>query len=429
MMPRFLLSVCFVLLLSLPAWGAIEVSAPGQQQIPLAMTSLLPIGGSNDPALVKEFKQVLSWDLELTGLFSPVDPRAFLADAGKLGLLSIDVDFAEWRMLGAEMLIKGGYSLRGGQLVVEARLYDVRARHLLNGRRYVGKPGDVRRIAHAFADQILKSLTGNLGPFSSRIAYISDQSGRKELYLMEVDGHKPVRATNHRSIVLNPDFSTDGRKIIFTSYLDGNPNLYQRDIFNGKESRLSARKGLNVGGRFAPQGGAIALTLSKDGNSEIYLIDAKGKIDKRLTRYWGIDIDPSWSPDGRQLAFVSNRRGNPNVFILPASGGDPQRLTLNGKYNVTPAWSPKGDWIAFSRKEGLFDIYLIRPDGSEERRLTFGPGNKEHPRFSPDGRFLIYSSDESGKKAIYIMRLDGTGAVRVSGGRGNCNHPAWSPRW
>jgi TolB protein len=418
-----------LLLLGQPAFADIEVRAPGKQLIPLALTSFVPMDGVADPALVKTFSAVLASDLELSGLFELIDPRAFLADARKLGLLSIDVDFAEWRLLGAESLIKGGYSIRGDQLVLEARLYDVGSQRLLNGRRYVGKLTDVRRMAHAFADQILNSLTGELGPFNSRIAYISDRTGHKELYVMEVDGNQPVRLTDHRRIVLNPDFSPNGQELIFTSYRANNPDLYRKELASGQETRTSRQQGLNVGGRYRPDGQAIALTLSKDGDSELYLLGLGGELRKRLTQHWAIDIDPSWSPDGRRIAFVSNRRGNPNIFILDLGSEKVERLTLNGKYNVTPAWSPQGDRIAFSRKEGYFDIYTIRTDGTDERRLTFGPGNKEHPRWSPDGRFLVYSSDENGKKAIFQMRADGTGNRKISEPGGNASHPAWSPRF
>ncbi|RME39271.1 MAG: Tol-Pal system beta propeller repeat protein TolB, partial [Deltaproteobacteria bacterium] len=376
----------FWLLLVLLAWALpvraeIEISAPGQQEIPLALVPFLSLETQGQPELIAEFNQVLENDLVFSGLFRLIDRRAFLADAGRPGLLSIDIDFAEWRLLGAEMLIKGGYRVVGEQLIIEARLFDVRARRLLDGRRYVGRVRDVRRMAHTFADQVLKVLTGEPGPFSTRIAFVSDATGRKELYVMDVDGHNPVRLTNHRSIVLNPDFSADGRKVLFTSYRDGNTNLYLKEIYTGRERRISSRKGLNVGGRFSPVDDHIVLTLSKDGDPEIYLLEASGKILQRLTRHWGIDIDPSWAPDGRRLAFVSNRRGNPHIFIREADGSV-RRLTLEGKYNATPAWSPKGDRIAFTRKQdGRFDIYTIRPDGSDERRLTFGPGNKEHPRW------------------------------------------------
>ena len=207
MLRNLLLVILLLMIYCSSAVAAVEISSPGKQQIPLALTQFMSMDGGADPAMINEFSAVLAADLELSGLFALIDPRAFLADSRKLGLLSIDVDFAEWRLLGAESLIKGGYSIRGDQLVLEARLYDVVSRRLLNGRRYVGKLTDVRRIAHAFADQILKSLTGELGPFSTRIAYISDRTGHKELYVAEVDGHQPIRLTNHQRIVLNPDFS------------------------------------------------------------------------------------------------------------------------------------------------------------------------------------------------------------------------------
>jgi len=410
----------------------IEISAPGEQTIPLAITRLLPMGvGSAYPAVAAEFQQVLQGDLELSGLFDPVDPGAFLSDAGRLGLRRNEIDFYQWRMLGAEALIKGGYSVTAGKLTIELRLFDVITQRLLTGRRYSGRLKDVRKIAHTFADQILKSLTGEKGPFSTKIAYISKRTGHKELYLMDVDGYNPIRMTNHRSIVLNPDFSPTRKELIFTSYSKGNPDLYRKEIYTGRESRLSLKQGLNIGGRYSPDGREIALTLSKDKNSEIYLLGTDGTIHRRLTNHYSIDVDPSWSPQGNKIAFVSDRRGNPNIFIVDVHSLEVTRLTFEGKYNATPAWSPKGGRIAYSRlDDGIFNIFTIRENGTDERQLTFGPGNKEHPRWSPDGRFLIYSNDLGGKgKAIWVMRVDGTGAKKISARGGDDSHPAWSHRW
>ncbi len=182
----------------------LEISSPGEQSIPLALTNLLPQESSPSSKVVGEFHEVLVADLDLSGLFRFVDPDAFLDDADHIGLYSTQVNFPQWRMLGTETLIKGTYSLKGDQLIIEARLFDVVNRRLLTGRRYAGEPKDVRRMAHAFADLVLKALTGEAGPFSARIAYISDLTSDKELWLMDVDGKRPIRLTNHRSIVLNP---------------------------------------------------------------------------------------------------------------------------------------------------------------------------------------------------------------------------------
>lgn len=184
------------LLLTLPAAvvsaARIEISSPGEQTIPLALTRLLPLAAPQ-AGIAEEFQQVLQNDLELSGLFALVDPAAFLGDARRLGLRRSDIDFQQWRILGSEALIKGGYRVADGKLTVELRLYDVITQRLLSGRRYVGKLTDVRMMAHKFADQVLLSLTEEAGPFATKIAYISNRTGHKELYLMDVDGHRPIR--------------------------------------------------------------------------------------------------------------------------------------------------------------------------------------------------------------------------------------------
>lgn len=408
----------------------ITLREPGRQTIPLALTRFLPLDGVERPDLAAEVAITLRSDFDLSGIFALIDSGTFLSDAGRIGLTSTAVDFSQWRLLRAESVIKGAYQLDGEELTLEARLYDVTGRRLLTGRRYRGRPQDARRMAHAFADLVLKSLSGRAGAFNTRLAFISDQTGYKELFLMETDGRDPIQITDHRSLVLNPDFSPLGREVIFTSYRDDNPDLYRKEIYTGFEAKISHRTGLNIAGRFRADGGELAVSLSHDGNSELYLLSPSGVLRKRLTDNWAIDVDPSWSPGGDRLAFVSDRRGNPHVFILDIPTGKVERLTFDGKYNVTPAWSPVGDRIAFSRLEnGKFDIYTVRSDGGDERRLTDGPGNKEHPRWSPDGRFLVYSSDASGEKAIHVMRADGSGDRRLTPPGANYSHPAWSPRW
>ncbi len=407
----------------------IEISSPGQQAIPLALNSILPITAAH-AEVAAEFNRVLEYDLELSGLFRFIDPASFLSDARRPGLQRSDVNFPQWRVLGTELLIKGGYQLSGDQLTVDMRLYDVTSQRLLTGRRYVGQRSDVRKIAHTFADQVLEQLTGESGPFATKVAYISEQTGNKELYLMDIDGHGAVRLTDHRSIVLNPDFSSRSKELIFTSYRQENPDLFRKEVYTGQESRLSFQLGLNISGRYSPDGRQIALTLSKDGNAELYLMGTNGTLLKRLTNHYAIDVDPSWSPDGNRIAFVSDRLGNPHIFIVDIHTREVRRLTYDGRYNATPAWNPKNERIVFSRMEdGTFNLFTINVDGTEERQITFGPASKEHPRWSPDGRFLVYSHDDGRGKTLWMMRADGSGARRIAAAGDRASHPAWSGRW
>jgi len=412
-----------------PATAAIVISGPGQQTIPLAIAPSLPLAGTTTTPIGSAFGETLHNDLLMSGIFALADPRSFLSDAAKSGLTSADVDFAQWRALTVDALVKSSYSVIGNELVLDARLYDVPSGSLLDGRRYRGRPGDERQMAHAFADQILKILGGEEGAFAGRILFVGKKGGEKELYMMETDGRNLLPLTAHRSLVLNPDISPPSREVVFTSYRGGRPELYRKEIYSGSEVKISGRKGVNIGARFSPDGKSLVASLSFEGNAELYLLGADGSVRQRLTNNWAIDIDPSWSPDGKKIVFTSDRLGTPQLFILDLNSGVTTRLAYNGKYDTSPDWSPDGEEIAFARlEEGQFELYTIRPDGSGERRLTTTAGNKEHPRWSPDGRFLIYSSDSAGK-GIWMMRADGTGTRRLSLPGLDATHPVWSTRW
>jgi TolB protein len=423
-----LLWIVFAASVGTAAGADIEITTPGRTTIPTGQPEFLPLGTS-DADVEREIEEVLSHDLDLSGMFDIIDRDAYFEDAHRIALSSAEVNFPQWELLGAQLLIRGAYLLKGDQIELKARLFDVDRRRLLTGHNYKGDRQDLRRMLHRFVDQVLETLTGTRGSFDSNIAFISSASGSKELYLSDIDGHNVRRITRHRNLVLNPDFSPQGRELVFTSYREDNPDLYRRSIYSATEARISAREGLNIAARYSPDGRELAVALSKDGNAELYLLGANGRIHKRLTHAWGIDVDPSWSPLGDRIAFVSNRHGNPHIFILDLLSEKVERLTGKGKYNATPAWSPDGEWILFTRlEEGRFNIYRIRPDGSDEHPITFGKGNKEHPRWSPDGRFIIYSNDISGRKRLYIMRADGSGAREIDSLPGACSHPAWGTR-
>jgi TolB protein len=94
-------------------------------------------------------------------------------------------------------------------------------------------------------------------------------------------------------LTYDPDFSPDGREIIYTSYKRGNPDLFRKELFSSAEAVISARRGINITGAYSPDGKKIALAMSKDGSSNIYLIDTAGKLLARLTYGGSINVSPS----------------------------------------------------------------------------------------------------------------------------------------
>jgi TolB protein len=403
-----------MLLLMVPGgcWGGdgyIDITAPVTRKPQLYIAPSTALSGPASPELARELADLLAFDLGLADIFSVSAPAAGVA--------------------GADLVLKSAYAVSGNSLTLECRLFDQVLNHELTAKRYTGGMKELRRMGHAFADEVLRAITGTKGPFTGKIAYVTKISGNKEIFVMDYDGRNQQRVTNNGSINLNPDFAPSGKEIVYTSYKKGNPDLYRRELFTGLEARISSHPGLNAMGAFAPDGNRIAEVMTKDGNSEIYLIAKDGKELARLTRNQAIDVSPAWSPDGSMLVFVSDRLGKPQLFVMDAKGVGVRRLTTNGAYNVTPRWSPKGDRITYARQEGGgFQIHAINADGTQDNQLTT-IGSNEHPRWSPDGRFIVFSSTRDGAEAIYLMRADGSGQTRVSRGNTRDSHPTWSSAW
>lgn len=404
----------------------LEVTASGNRQISLAIASPRQLAGAAPADVAKQIAEVLQFDLTLAGPFTVT--AAPVTEKG-VGIRPGEFDFAPWEAIGTNLLIKSGFSVAGDTVTVEFRLYDVLKRDGILAKRYTGNLKDIRKITHTFSDDVMEAVTGEAGPFTGKVAFVSTASGNKELYLMDYDGYNVQRLTQNGSINLNPDFSPNGREIVYTSYKKGNPDLYRRELFTGAEARVTSNAGTSSGGAWAPDGTRIALSQSKGGDPEIYIIDKVGKQLAKLTSNSAIDISPSWSPDGSQIAFVSDRLGSPQIFIMSSDGTNVRRLTTNGSYNVSPRWSPKGDRIVYIRQQqGGFQVYSISPDGTGELQLT-KEGDNHHPRWSPDGRYITFSSRRGGTESIFVMRADGSGQTRVSRSKGKDSHPAWSPRW
>jgi len=406
--------------------GYIDVTASSKRQLKLAVeTPHVQNGATANGNVAKEMADVIAFDTNLAGIVA-ADTREPLPLAG--GLLFGATDFSPWLAAGYDLLVRSEYSITGDDLTVEFRLYDILNKKMMAAKRYLGKTRDLRRFAHSFSDEIMLQMTGERGPFLTHIAFITTQYGNKEVAIMDWDGHNLLPLTRNGSINLNPDFSPDGRELVFTSYKHGNPDLFKRALSSTVEIPLSKRKGLNITGAWSPDGARIALTLSKDGNAEIYTIARDGSDPQRLTVSPAIEVSPVWSPDGSHIAFVSDRLGKPQIFVMDANGGNVRRLTTSGAYNVNPRWSPKGDKIAYARMQGgEFNIFVINADGSGDTQLT-ATGSNENPAWSPDGRFIAFSSKRGGPAAIYVMRADGSGQIRVSQGKGSATQPAWGSR-
>lgn len=419
-----------VLLLVPPAVAAQvrgTIAGPGHSTFPIAIAA--PVGPAGDAAGA-EFAETLSRDLDLSGLFRilplpPPDRRP--RDSG---VNREQIDFGAWEALGARLLVKGGYAYRDGEMVMAVRLFDVQARRQLGGKRYIGRPEDVRRIADRFADRVMLLTTGEKGPFDSKIAFVSTREGGfKEIWVARADGTGARRLTKNRTINLSPSWAPGGLDLLFTSYRDGRPRLYELDLKSLQLRRVLGGGGLVVGGQYSPDGRAIAVSREEArGNSEILLISPAGDVLRVLTHDRGIDVSPSWSPDGRRVAFCSSRGGTPQIYVASLDSGQIERVTFQGSYNTSPSWSPQGEKIAFTgRVAGRFQLFVIDLAAKAAVQITHAAGDSTDASWSPDGRYLVFSSTRRGRDEIYLSDWQGRLPRRLIATTGDDSSPAWSP--
>ncbi|GDX78772.1 protein TolB [Deltaproteobacteria bacterium] len=429
-MNRALLTLCGLLLAvaaTQPATAGETVSVglttqgAGSNDIPIALP--LPKG---DGSGADEYYATLKRDLEISGYFKIIDPKAYVEPASA-GIHLGEFDFASWRTPGAAALAKTSLGASGEGLRAEVWVYDVAGGTKLGAKAFSGPKTAGRTLAHRTADAIISLVTGNRSFFDTRVAFVANGSGNKEVYVMDVDGGGKRQITKNKSINLAPRWNHSGTALCFTSYFNGNPDLYVADLLKSAIRRVSARTGINTGCSWSPSGESIALTLSPGSDSDIFTIDPlAGTQIARLTSSPGIDVSPSWSPDGSKLAFVSERGGGAQIYVMNADGSNVHRVSFQGAQNTSPSWSPKGDKIAFVGRDGGFDVFTVNLDGSGMTRVTQGAGDNEDPSWSPDGDYLVFSSTRTGSAHIWLSSADGRHQVQLSQGAGGYTNPHWS---
>jgi TolB protein len=405
----------------------IDINAPSLRKFKIAIPHFKNLGSSDShPELAARLPEVVANDLDLSGYFSPMDKESFLEDQDK-GLTLEKIRFRNWSVIGAELLLKGGYTTVGTRVEVEVRLYDVTGARQIFGKRGLGESRHYRYLMHRIGDEIIRKLTGQPGFFTTKLAFVGTASGHKEIYVCDYDGYNLQQMSRDRSIALLPRLSPDGKKMLYNSYKDGGPMLYLKDLISGKARRISARSGLNIGAAWAPEGKHIALTLSERGNSNIFSMGLNGHIIKQLTLRGGSNVSPAFSPDGKKMAFVSSRSGSPQIYVLNLESGREERLTFEGKYNTSPSWSAINRIAFVSRNGGHFDIYSINVSSGRTRRLTENQGNNEDPCWSPDGRYMVFSSNRQGRYHLYLMNSNGDNQRKITSLKGDQTAPSWSP--
>ncbi|WP_320169478.1 protein tolB [Maridesulfovibrio sp.] len=437
------LLIFFVCVFGVPGKGfaadtlTVDIYGPGQRKVNVIVLppKTVPEGkysGSKEkdlplPGEAGTFSKDLESDIAFLPFLHVVPVTDILGGDPSVGVRPGDIDVKPLRLSKVDLAITTGWEIRPNG---EKNLL-LRCIGTYNGRTIIGKKYSMvteemlPRIADRFCSHLMKVLTGRDGFFESKIAFVRKTGKDKEIYTVSPQGRNLRQISSLGGVNLSPNWSPDGRRLVFTRLGSRQHLLCVWDSDTGKIDQKSFPGNTVIGPAFLPDGN-MAATLTMNGNSDIFLINGNYKPKKPLAQSWAIEVSPDFDASGQKMVFTSARFGNPHIFLLDMKTGVVTRVTKDGKYNTNPTISPDGRYVAYARQTPLgHRIFVHDLTSGQERQLTFGPGNDEDPAFGPDGYFIAFSSSRSGKYQIYLTTRHGDPAMLVPTGGGIAQAPAW----
>jgi TolB protein len=410
----------------------------GVSKVKLAVPDFGSTAATAQP-LEKEFHDVLWSDLEYSGIIDMVSPSFYPTT---LPTQPSELNTAAWSAapVNAQMIAFGSVDAANG-LAISGNLFDVRsaagASALQKIYRGAANDADARKLAHQFADDIIARLSGGIpGIASTQLAFVSNRSGNKEIWVMDYDGSNQHEITTLKTIALTPRWSPDATRIAFTCYVaayrgDSSAQLCMYSTDSNRLITFPRFRGTTCCPAWSPDGKQLAFMSSGTSDPGIYISDVDGGHMHRVTLSRGVSTSPVWNPKtGQQIIFLSDRGGEPVLYQMNSDGSNVEKIDMPDMgYVVDPAWSPNGQLLAFAwrRPSGNFDIYIMDIVSRQLVELTRDTGRNERPSWAPDGRHLVFESTRTGTRQIWSILADGSEPKELTYS-GQNESPNWSPK-
>jgi TolB protein len=339
--------------------------------------------------------------------------------------------------VSANNLAFGYAGVQDGRLVLFGYLYNLSAATpqaaQLIGKLYFGSLDEAgaRKVAHEFAGDILTQF-GGTSLNGSKIFFVSDRSGFKEIWSMDYDGSNQKQLTNYKAVsTMTPAVSADGKLFAYTTYAQGNPKIMVQTTDTGRRLTFYNPVSSTVGTpEFSPDGKKIYFAATIDNWLQLCVADLDGGNMQRLSHVGAIEVSPRVNPKtGRDLLFISGRSGPQQMWRMGVDGTNLERMTPGVGEVANPAWHKDGQIIAFAwnggYEPGAFNIFWMDVAEKKPIQLTHGDGVNENPWWAPDGLHIVFSKRRGRSTQIYTMLADGTNLQQLTTA-GNNGQPVWS---
>ncbi|MGA8620768.1 MAG: CehA/McbA family metallohydrolase [Candidatus Sulfotelmatobacter sp.] len=227
-----------------------------------------------------------------------------------------------------------------------------------------------------------------------------------------------------------PDWSADGRWVVFTRYDHDAVELWLLDLRDGRKRQLTSGRAVNLEPRFSPDGKRLAfVSTSYRGHFHIFvgrfedgeLSDVQQLTPENvspLPRYYYSQVDheisPVWSRDGSEILFISNRghiHGTGGFWRMKAQPGAEAREIHYEEttWKARPDFSPDGKRMVYASYLGQswHQLWVMPAASGDAFPISYGDYDNINPRWSPDGSKIAFISNRSGNTSLWIQTIPG----------------------
>ncbi|MEH6672340.1 MAG: Tol-Pal system beta propeller repeat protein TolB [Halopseudomonas sp.] len=413
---------------NLYAQRVIEITRGNDKAAPIAV---VPFGWQGGTPLPEDMAEIVSNDLRNSGMFAPFDRRNMLSTPTQAS----EIFPRDWRILGVDYVVAGQVSMdpASEQYRLQFSLYNVLREEVMMTRTVTGTRSQLRDMSHHLSDLVFEEITGIKGAFNTKLLYVAAErfsvdNTRYTLQRSDYDGARAVTLLQSREPILTPSYAPDGQRIAYVSFESGRPEIFVHYIQTGRRERITSFEGLNGAPSWSPDGQRLAFVLSRDGNPEIYVMELASKQLRRLTNHFAIDTEPDWM-DNNTIVFTSDRGGRPQIYKQNINTGATERLTFVGTYNANAKLSVDGrTMVMVHRQEGNrnFQIAIQDLERGNLRVLT-ETSLDESPTVSPNGVMLIYATRQQGRGVLMLVSTNGRARSVIPTQFTDLRVPSWSP--
>ena len=272
------------------------------------------------------------------------------------------------------------------------------------------------------------------GPDSQELVY----SMAGSLWRQKLDSKEAVQLTDGPGYDYQPDWSPDGKSVVYVSYQKDAMELWLLDLASGRSRQLTNAGTVNVEPRWSPDGKKI-VWVSTQFNKRFHIFVADvadgmlsnvvrltGETKSSLPRYYysafDMEINPVWTQDGREILFVSNQghvHGTGGFWLIKAEPGAEAREIHYEETNwkARPDFSPDGSRMVYSSYLGgqWHNLWLMPAGGGDAFPISYADWDQTNVRWSPDGKYVAYVSNFTGSTAIEVQRIPGGEIRQITG--------------